>query len=112
MQRAKLWWTRGLIHKRLGNRREAWRALDIARRSLVVLEAAPELAAIVGDMAEVSPEPAAVRLICGEAAGVITAGHALLDPLRALAASARDMIPEAAAALKQAASRLAPCPAL
>ncbi len=112
MPRAKLWWTEGLLHHRLGDAKTAWWSLEIAQRSLVALEAAPEVAAIVADMARVSPEPMAVRCICREAEDVIATRRPLRQPLRALASAARDMIPEAAAALKEAASKLAPCPAL
>jgi len=112
MQRAKIWWTQGLLQNRLGDPRSAWWSLDTARRSLVALEAAPELAAVVADMARISQKPPAVQHICSEAADVITAHHGLARPFRDLVAAAREMIPEAAAALKAAASQLAPCPAL
>ncbi len=112
MQRAKLWWTIGLLHLRLGNRKAAWSALDTARRSLIALEVAPEVAAIIADMARVDPEPLAIRHICQQAAKVITGHHPLTRPLRALARAAKQVIPEAAAALREEAARLAPCPAL
>ena len=112
MQRAKLWWLEGLLHHRLGDARLAWRSLNHARLSLAALKAAPELAALVADMATVSPQQPAVQVICQEAAEVVAGQRDLLHPLRTLAAAAREMIPEAARALKDAASRLAPCPAL
>ena len=112
MQRAKLWWTEGLLHHRLGHRRRAWRCLDHARRSLVALGAAAELAALVADMARVSPQQPAIRFLCDDVADVVAAQRSLVQPLRSLAAAAREMIPEAAAALRQAASGFAPCPAL
>ena len=111
IQRASLWWTEGLIHHRLGHADAAWRSLNHGRRSLVALGAAAEVAAIVADMARVSPQQPAVRLLCDEAAEVIGAHRGLLRPLRALAAAAREMIPDDAAALRQAAGRLAACPA-
>ncbi len=112
MQRAKLWWTIGLLHLRLGDLQEAWRALDIARRSLLALRAAPEMAAIVADMARVADEPQAVRHICSEAMAVISAPHPLTEPLRELALAPPETIPAVSAALREAAGRLAACPAL
>ncbi len=112
MQRAKLWWTEGLLHFRLGHRQRAWRALDTARRSLIGLEAAPEVAAVVADMARVSQQPNAIRQICREATGVLAGRHPLRRPLRALGRAARELIPEAAAALRREACTLAPCLAL
>jgi tetratricopeptide (TPR) repeat protein len=112
MQRAKTWWVEGLLHRKLGDLRKAWRALDTARRSLVALKAAPEIAAVVADMARVSPLPLAVRHICSEAALVITATHPLREPLRALAHASHEMIPNTAATLWEASVALAPCPAL
>ena len=112
MQRAKLWWTIGLLQLRLGKGVEAWRALDTARRSLIALQAAPEVAAIIADMARVSPKPLAIRQICYEAGKLITGRHPLTQPLRALARAATDVIPEAAVALREEAGRLTPCPAL
>lgn len=112
MQRARLWWTEGLLHHKLGDDRLAWRSLNHARSSLVTLEASAELAALVADMARVSPQQPAIRLLCDESAEVIAAHRSLAGPLRTLAAAAREMIPEAAAVLREAASRLAPCPAL
>ncbi len=112
MQRAKLWWTEGLLHRRLGDERTAWRSLDTARRSLAAMQAGVEVAAVVADMAQLSAEPIAVRLLCDEAAEVIAAPHPLTRPLKTLAAAARELIPEAAAALRAAAGRLATCPAL
>ncbi len=111
-QRAKLWWTEGLIHERLGDLQQAWRSLNIARRSLIALEAAPELAAIVADMARIGAEPPAVRHICSEAATVISVPHPLAGPLGELAVAPRETIPIASAALHEAASRLAVCPVL
>ncbi len=111
-QRARLWWSEGLLHARLGNEQKAWWSLDIARRSLIGLKAAPEVAAVVGDMAAVSGEPLAVGHICGEAEDVIAEAPPLAGPLRDLARAARELIPEAAAALRQAAHLLAPCPSL
>ncbi len=112
MQRAKLWWAEGLLHLRLGHRSRAWRALNTARRSLIALEAAPEVAAIIADMARVDPEPLAIRHICQEATQVINGRHPLTRPLRALSRAAREVIPKAAAALREEAGRLASCPAL
>ncbi len=112
MQRAKLWWTIGLLHLRLGNRKAAWRALNTARRSLIALELAPEVAAIIADMARVDPEPLAIRHLCQEATQVITGRHPLTRPLRAPARAAREVIPKAAAALREEAGTLASCPAL
>ncbi len=112
LQRAKLWWTTGLLHLRLGGRKAAWSALDTARRSLIALELAPEVAAIIGDMARIDPEPFAIRHLCQEAAQVIAGRHPLTRPLRALACAAREVIPQAAAALREEAGRLASCPAL
>ncbi len=112
IQRAKLRWIEGLLEKRLGNFQAAWSALDIARRSLVAMKAVPEIAAIVADMASVFAEPAAIRLICTEAAGVITEPHQLSKPLQVLAGASQELIPAAAAALHQEASQLATCPAL
>ena len=63
-------------------------------------------------MAEVSPEPLAVRTICFEAADVITAGHPLKEPLGALTQAGRELIPETAGALRKAASLLVQCPAI
>ncbi len=80
----------------------------MARRSLIALEAAPEVAAIIADMARVNPEPVAIRLICREAAQLITGRHPLTKPLRALARAAKQVIPEAAAALREEAARLTP----
>ncbi len=54
----------------------------------------------------------AVDLICTEAAEVIAEPHPLAAPLRELAGAARELIPEAAAALRAQASQLAACPAL
>ncbi len=112
MQRAKLWWTIGLLRFRLGKDVEAWRALDIARRSLIALQTAPEVAAIIADMARVDPTALAIRQICFEAGELITARHPLTKPLRTLGQAASEAIPEAAAALREEASRLAPCPTL
>jgi tetratricopeptide (TPR) repeat protein len=112
MQRAKTWWVEGLLHRRLDNPQKARQALDTARRSLVALKAAPEIAAVVADMARVSPLPLAVRHICSEAALVITATHPLREPLRALAHASHEMIPNTAATLWEASVALAPCPAL
>ncbi len=112
MQRAKLWWTIGLLHLRLGDHRRAWRALDTARRSLIALQAAPEVAAIIADMARVAPQPLAIRQICHEASEVITGRHPLTRPLRALARATEELIPKTAAALRREACTLAPCPAL
>lgn len=112
MQRAKLWWTEGLLHERLGDGKAAWRSFDTARRSLVAMEAAPEVAALVADMARVSSQPPTIRMLCDEVAALIAAPHPLTAPLQTLAGAAREMIPEAAAALRAAASRLAPCPAM
>ncbi len=112
MQRAKLWWTIGLLHLRLGDHQEAWRALDTARRSLIGLQAVVELSAIIADMARVDPEPFAIRHLCLEAAKMIAGRHPLTQPLRTLARAATELIPEAAAALRDRASELAPCPAL
>ncbi len=112
MQRAKLWWTIGLLHLRLDDLQEAWRALDIARRSLLALRAVPEMAAIVADMARVAAEPQAVRHICLEAAAVINAPHPLIEPLADLSLAPSEMIPTASAALHEAASQLAAFPAL
>ncbi len=112
MQRAKLRWTEGLLHLGLGENEQAWPALNTARRSLIALRAVPEVAAIIADMAAVDPEPMAVRHICYEAAMVITAPHVLAEPLEALAHAAPEAIPQAAAELRDAASRLAAMPAL
>ncbi len=112
MQRARLWWVEGLLEKRLGRLDEAWRALDMARRSLQALKAAPEVAAVVADMAEVFAEPRAVGLICTEAAEVIAEPHPLAGPLQELAGAGRDLIAEAAAALRAQAGEFAACPAL
>ena len=112
MQRAKLWWTEGLLHEKLADTEAAWWKLNTAWRSLVMLETAPEVAAIVADMARVSNKPPAVRSICNESAPVITSVQTLREPLAILALAARETIPEAAAALRQAACQLAPCPAV
>ncbi len=112
MQRAKLWWTVGLLHLRLDDHEKAWRALDIARRSLIALEAAPEVAAIVADMARVAQQPFAIRQLCLEAAGLITGCHPLKRPLQDLARAARERIPEAAEALRREACAIARCPEL
>ena len=37
MQRAKLWWTEGLLHKRLGDPLAAWRCLNNARSAFVAM---------------------------------------------------------------------------
>lgn len=111
-QRAKLWWTEGLVRERLGDFQKAWWSLNTARRSLIALRAAPEVAAIVADMARVAPEPPAVRHICGEATTVVSASRTLTEPLGNLALAPRELIPDASAALREAASRLANCPAL
>ena len=76
------------------------------------MKAAPEVGAIVADMATVSPEPLAVGHICTEAAEVITGLHPLTEPLETLAQSGRELIAEAAAALRQAANLITPCPSL
>ncbi len=110
--RARLWWTEGLLHARLGDPTLAWRALDIARRSLLAMKAVPEVAAIVADMAGISPQPMAVRSICLEAAEVIEDHHPLAEPLEALTRAAGDFIPRAAAVLRQAAQQLSPCPSM
>ncbi len=112
MQRAKLLWIEGLIQKRFGRLDEAWRALDMARRSLQALKAAPEVAAVVADMAEVFAEPRAVGLICTEAAEVVAEPHPLAGPLQELAGAGRELIPEAAGALRAQAGEFAACPAL
>ncbi len=112
MQRAKLRWIEGLLEKRLGKLDAAWRALDIARRSLLALKAAPEVAAVVADMAEVFAEPQSVAVICTEAADLIAEPHPLADPLQGLAGATPELIPEAAAVLRQQAVQLAFCPAL
>ncbi len=112
MTRAKLLWVEGLLHHRLGDDAVAWRALDIARRSLVALKAAPEIAAITADMARLSPQPLAVRNLCHEAEAVIFGPHPLVEPLRAVANAAQEMIPAAATALREAASGLAHCPTI
>ena len=112
IQRAKLRWTEGLLHFRLGRRTKAWRALNTARRSLIALRAAPEVAAIIADMARVSQRTLAIREVCYEATEVITGRHPLARPLRALARAAQELIPDAAATLRRQASSLAPCPAL
>ncbi len=112
MQRAKLWWTTGLLRLRLGNGRKAWRALNTARRSLIAVNAAPEVAAITADMARANPEPLAIRQLCFEAREVISGRHPLTKALRGLARAAKDVIPDAAAALREEAGRLTPCLAL
>ncbi len=112
MQRAKLWWTEGLIHLRLRHLKKAWRALDTARRSLIALEAAPEVAAITADMVRVLPQPYATRQLCHEAATIISGRHPLTRPLQALAQSAPEWLEDCAAALRGEACRLAPWPAL
>ncbi len=111
-QRAKIWWTVGLLQERLGDLQQAWQSLNTARRSLIALEAAPEVAAIVADMARIAAEPPAVRHICSEAAMVISAPHPLTEPLEELALAPRKTIPIASTALREAASRLATCLAL
>ncbi len=112
MQRAKLWWTEGLLHLRLRHLKDAWRALDTARRSLIALDAAPEVAGITADMARVLPQPHAIRQLCHEAARIISGRHPLTEPLQALALSAPEWLSESAAALRREAAKLAPCPAL
>lgn len=112
MARAKLWWTIGLLHSRLGDEVAAWRALDTARRSLVALQAAPEVAAIIADLARVSPRPMAIRQFCYEAGELFTGRHPLRKSLRALARAKKDVIPKAAVALREKAGRLVACPAL
>ncbi len=112
MQRAKLWWAEGLIQKRLGKLDDAWWALDVARRSLVAMKAAPEIAAIVADMAEIDPQPQAVAHICSEAATVISEPEALTESLQDLAQAGHQLIPDAAATLREQASQLAACPTL
>ena len=112
LQRVRLWWTIGLLRDRLGHSKRAWLAFITAKRSLMALRAAPEVGALVADMARMSRKPLAVRQICHEAAEIITKGHPLVEPLHALARAAKDLIPEAAAALRREASAIAPCPAL
>jgi tetratricopeptide (TPR) repeat protein len=112
MQRAKLWWIEGLLEKRLEQLDDAWWALDVARRSLVAMKAAPEVAAVIADMAAVFAEPTIIGVICTEAAGVIADPHPLAEPLQALAGASREQIPAAAIALRQEASQLAACPTL
>ncbi len=112
MQRAKLWWTEGLLHLRLRHLKKAWRALDMARRSLIALEAAPEVAAITADMVRVLPQPHATRQLCHEAARIISGRHPLTGPLQVLARSAPEWLADSAAALRREASNFAPCPAL
>ncbi len=112
MQRAKTWWLEGLLHERLGDADTAWRTLDIARRSLAFLGAAPEVAAIVADMARVSPQPLAVQHICYEAAKVIPDAHPLAVPLGGLAGACEEGILDASATLRQAASSIVSCPGL
>lgn len=76
------------------------------------MKAAPEVAAIVADMAGVSQQPMAVRSICLEAAEVIEDHHPLAEPLEALTRAAADVIPRAAAVLRHAAHQLSLCPSL
>ncbi len=110
IQRAKLWWTEGLLYYRLGDSMKAWWALDMARRSLVALKAVPEVMAIIADMARVSPEPLAVHRVCYLAAPLIPRSHPLARPLLDLGGAGAAAIPEAAAHLRAAASD--GCPAL
>ncbi len=112
MLRAKLWWSQGLIQHRLGDLKAAWWSLNLARRCLVNMEAAPEVAAIIADMAQLEAEPQMVRHICSEAEEIIAEPDPLWQPLQALSRAAREMIPEAAAALRQAADPLSSCPVL
>ena len=100
------------MRERLGDSLAAWRALDVARRSLAVLEAAPEVAAVVADMARVSPQPFAVKHICFEAGKVIAGTHPLAEPLGSLASASREGIHEASSMLWQAAAAIVPCPQL
>ena len=110
LQRAKLWWTVGLIHERLDSDTQAWRALDTARRSLIAMTATSEVAAITADMARLGPRSPALRLICGEATALIRAPHPLSQLLDDLEAARHDAIPDAAGALRGAAGELAACP--
>ncbi len=108
-QRAKIWWTIGLLQERLGDLQQAWRSLNTARRSLIALAAAPEVAAIVADMARIALKPPAVRHICGEAATVIRDPSPLNELLKELALASQETIPIASAALRAAASQQAVC---
>ena len=110
MQRAKLWWVEGLLHHRLGNDWEAWRALDTARRSLMALNAASEIGAITADMARIAPLPRAVKNLCHEAGQLIPSYHPLFEPLQALRRANQPQIPAAAGALREAAASSAVCP--
>ena len=112
MQRAKTRWLEGLLHEKLGDPEKAWRTLEIARRSLVALKAAPEVAAIIADMARVAPQPFAVQHLCYEARKVIPGAHPLAEPLRGLAGASQEAIRELSVTLRQAAVALAPFPAL
>ena len=112
MQRAKLWWIEGLLHKKLGNTEDAWWAMDVARRSLIAMKTAPEVAAVVAEMAEVANQVMAVRHISLEAAKVIRGKHPLGPPLRTLIRASSESLSQAAAALKTAAHGHASCPSL
>lgn len=110
IQRAKIWWTIGLLQERLSEHQKAWVSLNTARRSLIALEAAPEIAAIVADMARIAFEPPAVRHICTEATAVIGDAHPLAGPLGNLSLASRDTFQSASAELRAAASQLAQIP--
>ncbi len=104
MQRAKLWWTEGLLHHRLGDLPTAWWALDIARRSLIALKAAPEVGAVIADMARISPKPLAVAYLCEQAEAVISASHPLANSLQALAEADEGSLKAAAMVLRESAA--------
>lgn len=110
MHRAKLWWVEGLLLQRLGESRRAWQALNTARLSLIAMNAAPEVAAITADMAQIAPLPRAISNMCHEAGKVIPEYHPLANSLYVLRCARQPGIPAAAGALREAASRLAACP--
>jgi tetratricopeptide (TPR) repeat protein len=120
IQRAKLWWVEGSLYYRLGENRDAWRCLNIARLALVVMKFAPEVAAITSDMARIAMQahigstaagsPAAIENMCYEASKAIPEYHPLAVPLQTLRNAGRSEIPAAAGRLREAAGQLAACP--
>ncbi len=108
MQRAKTRWLEGLLHGSFGDSQAAWRALDIARRSLIALKAEAEVGAITANMAHVSPQPPAIRQICHEALNVLPLSHPLAKHLWTLKSAAKETIPQAVAALHEASIVLTP----
>jgi tetratricopeptide (TPR) repeat protein len=110
IQRAKLWWVEGLLYHRLSADRDAWRCLNTARLSLVLMKIAPEVAVITADMARIAMQPHTVENMCFEAIKAIPDHHPLSEPLQALRCAGRSEIPAAAGVLREAADGLAVCP--